>query len=462
MTTQPRRDPSSPPPPLGDEIKLPWDEHAERAVLGAVILDETALDAAAERLTPDDFHRPAHRAIFQALLSLSTGSQPIDLVTLRRELERLGLLERAGGPAYVSSLVDGLPLSTNIASYSDIVLDRSLLRRLLSITEELRGEASKGIHTAVDLIDRAESRLFSLSDSGHRGGFLPIQQVAQQGLETLEELTERRELITGISTGFPKLDWMTSGFQRGDMIIIAARPSMGKTALAVNIAQFAATKQEVAVGVFSLEMAAEQLFFRMLSSEAMVKAQKIRTGRLNEEEWDRITHSFERLTQARIFIDDTQDLTPMEIRSKARRLKKEENLDLLVIDYLQLMRLGGRIENRQQEISEISRSLKGIAKELKIPVVVLSQLSRAPDQRQGDHRPQLSDLRESGAIEQDADVVMFIYRPEVYEKDKKKVAEKEMEGIAELLVAKQRNGPTGNVALFFVKEYTLFENREKL
>ena len=263
-----------------------------------------------------------------------------------------------------------------------------------------------------------------------------------------------------MSTGFKKLDWMTSGFQRGEMIVLAARPSMGKTALALNIAQHAATRGDLAVGIFSLEMSAEQLFFRMISSEAMVPAHKLRTGRVSSEEWDRVTHAFERLTRARIFVDDTPGVTPMEIRSKARRLKREHDAGLIVVDYLQLMSMGGTYNSRQQEISDISRSLKAIAKELSVPVVALSQLSRAPDQRQGDHRPQLSDLRESGAIEQDADVVMFIYRPEVYEKDPDKIAEKELEGIAEVIVAKQRNGPVGFVPLYFVKEFALFQNRD--
>ena len=463
VSTQPRRMPPPPPPPADEQISLPWDEQAERAVLGAILLEPSALDAAAEKLGPDDFHRPAHRAIFEAMISLSSASTGagIDVVTLRRELERLNLLEQAGGAAYLSSLVDSLPLTTNVSSYAEIVLDRSLLRRLLAVTENLRAEASKGVLSGAEMIDEAEGRLFQLSDVGRRGGFQPLPQVAQRGLEALEELSERREMVTGVSTGFKKLDWMTSGFQPGDLIIIAARPSMGKTALALNIAQYAATREELAVGVFSLEMSAEQLFFRLLSAEGMVPSQKVRTGRLNADEWERLTQGYERLAHCRMFIDDTPGLTPMEIRAKARRLKRQEDLGLLVIDYLQLMRLGGRVESRQQEISEISRSLKGIAKELKIPVVALSQLSRAPDQRQNDHRPQLSDLRESGAIEQDADVVMFIYRPEVYEKDPEKVIEKGLEGKAELIVAKQRNGPTGTVPLYFVKDYTLFQNREE-
>jgi replicative DNA helicase len=448
------------PPAPSEELRIPFDPEAERAVLGAIMLDPRAVDSATELLKPEDFYRPAHQAIFAAMVDLSARSEPIDPITVRSELERAGTLEKAGGAAYLGSLLDGLPRTTNVGQYSRLVKDRALLRHVLTISEELRSGASEGKTSAVDLIDRAEGSLFQLSEAGRRGGFQPITEIAREGLETLEELLERRELVTGVSTGFKKLDWMTSGFQRGDMIVLAARPSMGKTALALNIAQHAATRGDLAVGIFSLEMSAEQLFFRMISSEAMVPAHKLRTGRVSSEEWDRVTHAFETLTRARIFVDDTPGVTPMEIRSKARRLKREHDAGLIVVDYLQLMSMGGNYNSRQQEISDISRSLKAIAKELSVPVVALSQLSRAPDQRQGDHRPQLSDLRESGAIEQDADVVMFIYRPEVYEKDPDKIAEKELEGIAEVIVAKQRNGPVGFVPLYFVKEYALFQNRD--
>lgn len=444
----------------GGEIRIPYDQEAERAVLGAIMLDPRAVDAAAEVLRAADFHRPAHQAIFEAMLDLSTRSEPIDPVTLRSELERRGALDRAGGAAYLGSLLDALPRTTNVAHYAGIVRDRSILRQVLAVSEEIKESASSGTLSARELLDKAEDRLFELSQKGHRGGFEPIQEVARQGLETLEELLERRELITGVATGYKKLDWMTSGFQKGDMVILAARPSMGKTALALNIAQQAATRNGIAVGIFSLEMSAEQLFFRMVSSEAMVPAHKLRTGRVSDEEWARVTQAFDTLTRAKIFVDDSAAVTPMEIRSKARRLKHEADVGLLVIDYLQLMSMGGRYTSRQQEISDISRSIKAIAKDLGIPVLALSQLSRAPDQRQGDHRPQLSDLRESGAIEQDADIVMFIFRPEVYEKDPEKLATRELEGLAEVIVAKQRNGPVGSVPLYFVKEFALFQNRD--
>ncbi len=449
------------PPRVGDdELRLPWDDQAERALLGAVLLEPGSLDAATELIVADDFHRPAHQHIFRALTHLATSGSAVDPVTLRHELERMGRLEESGGAAYLASLIEGMPRGANVSSYAKIVQDRSLLRSLIRVTDELHGEASEGAKPAIELIDDTEQQLFKLSDAGRRGGFVPVQQVANESLKILEELSERREAITGVATGFKKFDRMTSGLHAGDLVIIAARPSMGKTALTLNLAQFAA-KNDASVGIFSLEMSAEQLFLRMLSAEGMVPAHKLRTGQLDAEEWERVMQAFETLTRCRLFIDDTPGISPMELRAKVRRLQKSEGLDLIMVDYLQLMRMGERVESRQQEISEISRSLKGVAKELKVPLVALSQLSRAPDQRIGDHRPQLSDLRESGAIEQDADVVCFIFRPEVYEKDPEKVAENELEGKAELIVAKQRNGPTGTVPLFFVKQYTLFQNREE-
>lgn len=458
MSTQPSA-PNGPRKPQRspEGVQLPWDEQAERAVLGAILLEPSSIDGAAELLRPDDFHRVAHREIFKALYALSLGHQAIDPVTLRHELEKAGTLEIAGGHPYIASLIEDLPRATNVFSYAKIVQDRSLLRQLLHVTADLGTEAAQGNRSAIEMIDEAESRLFGLSDSGRRGGFVSITEVAKTGIDMLEKLSKQRVAVTGTPTGFTKLDSMTSGFQPGEMIIVAARPSMGKTALAINMAQTAA-RQDTVVGIFSLEMSAEQLYFRMLSSEALVSGHKLRTGRLDAEEWARIMHSAETLSGCRIFIDDTAGISPMELRAKARRLSKEENLGMIVVDYLQLMRGDGRIESRQQEISEISRSLKGIAKELKIPVVALSQLSRAPDQRIGDHRPQLSDLRESGAIEQDADLVLFIFRPEVYEKEPEKIVEKQLEGKAELIVAKQRNGPTGMVPLYFVKEFTQFQN----
>jgi replicative DNA helicase len=452
-------DPTAP-RPVARELELPWDEQAERAVLGAVLLDPRALDPASELLTAEDFHRPAHRYIFGAFLALAQRNEIIEPVTVRVELERRRELERAGGAAYVMSLIDGLPRTSNVPAYARIVRDNALRRKLCEVGQRVRDRATEPAGSALEIIEEAEREIFSLAERGHTGGFQPIQQIADAGLEKLEELSERRELITGLATGYVRLDRMTSGLQPGELLILAARPSMGKTALALNIAQHVALHGGATVGVFSLEMAAQQLFFRLLAGEGRIDSHKLRTGRLSSDEWERVTHTFDLLANAPVFIDDTPGATPMEIRSKARRLKSEHDLGLLVIDYLQLMQADRGRDSRQQEISEISRALKGIAKELDIPVIALSQLSRAPDQRTGDHRPQLSDLRESGAIEQDADLVMFIYRPEVYEKDEAKIAEKELEGKAEIIVAKQRNGPIGIVPLYFVKEFTRFENRD--
>ncbi len=465
MSTNPRppRPPVEPPPlpaPGGTPL-LPWDEQAERAVLGAVLLDpESALDPALELLRGEDFYRPAHRLIFDAFVALASENAAIDPVTVRSRLEQQGELEKAGGDAYLASLVDGLPRAGNVAAWAEIVRDHALRREVLRAAEEVREAARAAAIPAAELLDRAEKRLFELSQSGRRGGFRSIQEIGMEGLATLEELSDRRELVTGLPTGYVRLDRMTSGFQRGDLVILAARPSMGKTALALNIAQNVAIGKHAGVGIFSLEMSAEQLFFRLVAGLGRVDSRKLRTGRLNAEEWERVTHAVDALVSSPIFIDDTPGLTPMEVRSKARRLKAEHDIGLLVLDYLQLMRPEQKSDSRQQEVSEISRAMKAVAKELGIPVLCLSQLSRAPDQRTGDHRPQLSDLRDSGSIEQDADVVLFIYRPEVYEKDPQKVAEKDLEGKAEVIVAKQRNGPIGAVPLYFVKEFTRFENRE--
>jgi replicative DNA helicase len=454
-------DPSPPPlaPNSASDLSLPWDEGSERAVLGAVLLDPSALDSALELISAQDFYRESHRRLFEAFTTLAARHEPIDPVTVCSELERSGMLDRTGGTAFVGSLIDGLPRTANVASYARSIRDRAILRRLLSVAEEIRTDAAAAQLPANEILDSAEQKLFALSAARHRAGFVSIREVGHAGLNKIEELSEKRELITGVPTGYTKLDAMTAGFQPGDLIILAARPSMGKTALALNIAQNAA-RAGASVGVFSLEMSAVQLFFRLLSGEGHLDAHKLRTGRLDASEWERLTDAFETLTSIKFFIDDTPGVTPMELRGKARRLAREHGLDLLIVDYLQLMRYERRTDSRQQEISEISRSLKGIAKELQIPVLALSQLSRAPEQRTGDHRPQLSDLRESGAIEQDADVVMFIFRPEVYEKDPQKIIEKDLEGKAELIIAKQRNGPIGHVPLYFVKQFTRFETRE--
>jgi len=359
-----------------------------------------------------------------------------------------------GGPAYISSLIDGVPKSANVEYYARIVKEKAILRGLIDSGNRIINLCYQGEGSAEDLLDEAQKQIFSIAEGNMRTGFTPVRDVAAPTLAYIDRLAERKELITGIPTGFERLDELTSGLQNNDLIVLAARPSMGKTALALNIAQHVATRAGRTVGVFSLEMSKEQLFLRMLCAQARVDAHRLRTGRLGKEEWTRLTLAFGELTEAKIFIDDTPGLSIFEMRAKSRRLKAERGLDLLIVDYLQLMRGRTRYENRTQEVSDISRSLKGLAKELNLPLIALSQLSRAPEQRGGEHKPQLSDLRESGAIEQDADVVMFIYREEVYKPTE------ENQGMAKLLIEKQRNGPTGAVDLAFIREFTKFENLE--
>jgi replicative DNA helicase len=378
----------------------------------------------------------------------------IDLVTLKDRLEQSKRLESCGGPAYLASLLDGVARSVNVEHYARIVREKSILRSLIQAAHGILESAVQADRSSEHLLDEAERAIFRVAEDRLQSGFIALKEVAEQNLKTIEELTERRELITGVPTDFKELDEMTAGLQPSELIILAARPSMGKTALALNIAQHSTLRHGKSVGMFSLEMSHQQLFFRLLCSEARVDAHRLRTGRIGKEEWQRIIKAFGILSEAPMYIDDTPGIGIMEMRAKARRLSLEKGLDLLMIDYLQLMRgRGVRYDSRQQEISDISRSLKELAKELNIPVLALSQLSRAPEQRGGDHRPQLSDLRESGAIEQDADVVAFLFREELYKRD-----DPELRGTAELIIAKQRNGPIGTVKLHFIREFTRFEN----
>jgi len=375
---------------------------------------------------------------------------PIDLITLSDELRRAGEFEQIGGATYIASLIDGVPRTDTIEPYAKLVKQKSMLRRLISASQQIVSLAFEEEDDADVIIDKAEQLIFQIAEDRVRQGFQYIGDVAHRRLEQIEQMAGRPEMITGVPTGFTDFDRMTSGLQRQELIVIAARPSMGKTALALNMAQYAAKNANV-VGIFSLEMSAEQLVSRLLCSEARVDAHRLRTGYLNREEWARLADALRRLCETKVFIDDSAAVSVMEMRAKCRRLKAEHGLDLLIIDYLQLMAGRGRIESRQQEVSQISRDLKGLAKELDIPVVALSQLSRAPEQR-SEHKPQLSDLRESGAIEQDSDVVCFIYREELYNPTD------ENQGTAELIIGKQRNGPTGMVQLAFLKEFTRFEN----
>jgi replicative DNA helicase len=436
------------------ERTLPHSLDAERSVLGAILISNEAFNHAAELIDSRDFFRDAHRRIFDKMVALSERGDAIDFITLKEELGRAGDLDEVGGPAYIASLTDGVPRSANVEYYARIVKEKSTLRNLIHSANKILSEAYEAEQEPDLLLDEAERAIFAIAEDRIRAGFVPLRDLVQSSFTTIEKLQQTKGAVTGVPSGFADLDEITTGFQRGDLVVVAARPSMGKTSLVLNMTQYVGTSTDMTVGFFSLEMSKEQLFMRMLTSEARIDAHRFRTGHLSEKDYGKLSHALGTLAEARVFIDDSASIGVLEMRAKARRLKAEHGLNLLVIDYLQLMQGRGRFESRQQEVSAISRSLKGLAKELNIPIIALSQLSRAPEGRT-DHRPQLSDLRESGAIEQDADVVMFIYRPEVYEKEETKP---EDEGVAEIIIGKQRNGPIGSVRLSFLNQYTRFEN----
>ncbi|SUZ58426.1 uncharacterized protein METZ01_LOCUS11280 [marine metagenome] len=434
------------------ERSLPHNLEAEKAVLGAVLIDNEQFNRAAELIDSPDFYRHAHQQIFDKMVSLTDRDEVIDLVTLKEELNRAGNLNEVGGPAYIAALVDGVPKSTNVEYYAKIVKEKATLRSLIGSANKILTTAYQAEVEPEVQLDQAESEIFQIADGRLTEGFQSLRDLVPGGLDTLEKLQNQQGFLTGVPSGFTDLDNKTSGFQPSDLVIIAARPSMGKTSLALNIAQHVATKTEKTVGVFSLEMSKQALFLRMLTSEARVDARQFRGGFLGSEEYKKLSEALGVLGEARVFIDDSTSLSVLEMRAKARRLKSEHGLHLLIIDYLQLMQGRGRFENRNLELASISRSLKGLAKELGVPVIALSQLSRAPESR-SEHRPQLSDLRESGALEQDADVVLFIYREDVYDH------KPENENTAEVIIGKQRNGPVGTVRLAFLKEITRFENQ---
>jgi replicative DNA helicase len=429
---------------------LPSSVESERSILGAILLDNSVCNQAIEMLRREEFFLDSHRRIYDKMVSLSERSVPIDLVTLSEELRRTGEFEQIGGATYIASLIDGVPRTDTIEPYAKLVKSKAMLRRLINASNQIIARCVEEEDEAPTIVDEAERLIFQIAEDTVRQGFRPVGEIARRRLEQIEQMAGRPEMITGVPTGFTDFDQMTSGLQRQDLIIIAARPSMGKTALALNMAQYAA-KNGMVAGIFSLEMSAEQLVSRLLCSEARIDAHRLRTGYLNREEWARLADALRRLCETQIYLDDTPGLGVLEMRAKARRLKAEHGLDMLIVDYMQLMSGRGRVESRQQEVSQISRDLKALAKELDLPVVALSQLSRAPETRGGDHKPQLSDLRESGAIEQDADVVCFIYREEVYN------PREDNEGKAEVIIAKQRNGPTGSINLVFLKQFTRFE-----
>ncbi len=423
------------------------------AVLGALMMDGQAASTAFVILDESCFYKEANRKIFLAARALYDRNEPIDILTVSNQLEKRHELEDVGGQYYLTELVERIPSAANAEHYCNIVLDKALLRKLIAVSADIQQECYDTTEDAFDLIDHAEQKIFALSAKRHRRDFSHISPVLHDAMETIDSFHHKAGGVTGIPTGFKELDELLSGLQRSELIIIAGRPSMGKTAFALNIARNAAVK-EVPVGIFSLEMASYQLAMRMLCSEARVDSHKLRIGKLAESDYMRLSMSVGRLAEAPIYIDDTPGMSILEVRSKARRLKAEHDIGLLVIDYLQLIRGGGRVESRQIEIALISQSLKALAKELDIPVVALSQLSRAVESRGGERKPVLSDLRESGAIEQDADVVMFIYRPGFYTQDPAD------ENLAEVNVAKQRNGPVGTFGLVFKREYVTFENKE--
>jgi replicative DNA helicase len=433
---------------------LPASVEAERSILGAILLDNFAYNQAAEHLRNEDFSLDSHRRIYARMVDLAESSRPIDMITLIEELDRHKDLQAVGDVAYVSSLVEGVPERPSIEHYVKIVRDKALLRGLISAANTAIARASEQADTAEDVLSDAEAAIFQLSEKRIGRGFAPFKEIFAESYGTLEALLQRGRRVTGLATHYTDLDEMTTGLQRSDLVIIAARPSMGKTALALNIAENAAIEDEQVVGVFSLEMSREALLLRLLSSQARVDAQRLRTGSLWQEDSRKLSRAMEQLAHAPLFIDDTPGISLSEMRAKARRLKQAQGrLDLIIVDYLQLMSGGSkRYENRTQEVSAISRGLKALAKELSVPVVALSQLSRAPESRGGDHRPQLADLRESGSIEQDADVVMFIFREELYKPD-----DPELQGRAEIIIAKQRNGPIGKAKMAFIKHCTRFE-----
>ncbi|MFD2443672.1 replicative DNA helicase [Bacillus sp. CGMCC 1.16607] len=433
----------------------PQNVEAEQAVLGAIFLEPSALTAASEILIPEDFYRAAHQRIFNAMLTLSDQGKAVDLITVTENLAAAKILEDVGGVSYLTELAGSVPTAANIEYYANIVGEKSLLRRLIRTATDIAQDGYTREDEVESLLSEAEKNIMEVAQRKNAGAFHNIKDVLVRTYDNIETLHQRKGDITGIPTGFAELDRMTAGFQRNDLIIVGARPSVGKTAFALNIAQNVATKSGENVAIFSLEMGAEQLVMRMLCAEGNIDAQRLRTGTLTDEDWGKLTMAMGSLSNAGIFIDDTPGVRISDIRAKCRRLKQEHGLGMILIDYLQLILGSGRSgENRQQEISEISRSLKQLARELQIPVIALSQLSRGVEQRQ-DKRPMMSDIRESGSIEQDADIVAFLYRDDYYDK------ESENKNIIEIIIAKQRNGPTGTVSLAFVKEYNKFVNLER-
>ena len=432
----------------------PHDIDAEQAVLGSMLTDKEAVNAAIESLKEDAFYRDDNRIIFQAIVNLYSKSEPIDIITLKDELESMDKFEQVGGYEYLASLPDKVPTTANVQKYIKIVEEKSILRNLIKTANEIIELGYDPTEDVENIMDGAEKKIFDIMQSKNQKGYTPIKDVLVESFTKLEELYNRKQHITGVPTGFAELDYKTAGLHGSELILVAARPAMGKTAFALNLATNAALRGNAPVAIFSLEMSKDQLVNRILCSEAMVDSNKVRTGKLDEDDWVKLAGAIGPLSEAEMYIDGTPGISVMEIRTKCRKLKMEKNIGLVVIDYLQLVQGNKRTASREQEISEISRSLKILAKEINVPVIALSQLSRAVEQRP-DHRPMLSDLRESGAIEQDADIVMFLYRDDYYNK------ESEKKDIAEVIIAKQRGGQTGTVELLWMGNYTKFVNLER-
>ncbi len=429
----------------------PQNIEAEQSVLGAILLDNSALTTSLELLSYEDFYKDSHRKIFTAMIELFEKNEPIDIITLTDHLKKKNDLDAVGGTSYITALVSFVPTSANIRYHCKIVREKGMMRGLIRSVTDIASNVYNGELDADELMDFAEKTVFDLSDRRIKASFVSLKEVIKDSFQMIEHLYDRKETITGVPSGFKELDELTTGFQRSDLIIIGGRPSMGKTAFSLNIAQHVGVNMNEPVAIFSLEMSKEQLAFRMLCSEAMVDSNSIRKGFIKKDDWHSLTSAAGKLAGAPIFIDDSSGMTVLEMRAKARRLKAEHGLSLVVVDYLQLMRGRGNVERREQEISEISRSLKGLAKELRVPVIALSQLNRGVETRGGNKKPTLADLRESGAIEQDADVIIFLYRDEVYNKDNPDNRNK-----AEIIVAKQRNGPTDSLTLSFLSHCTRF------
>ena len=440
---------------INKSLKVPPHSiEAEQAVLGGLMLSNDVWDRVADRVSEEDFYRKEHRLIFRAVTALAEQGRPCDVITLSEWLEARNELQHAGGLVYLGTLAKDTPSAANVKAYADIVRERSVFRQLIRVGEDIANSAYEPDGSSVkELLDSAESKVFKIAEQGmkQQAGFQNIKDLLTVAVDRIDELFNKDDPITGIATGFDKFDELTSGLHPSDLVIVAGRPSMGKTSFVMNIAESAAIKHRIPVAVFSMEMSGEQLAMRMISSLGHINQQNLRTGKLEDSDWPRITSAIAMLSEAPLFVDDTPALSPNDLRARARRLKREHNLGLIIVDYLQLMSIPGSKENRATEISEVSRSLKALAKELNVPVLALSQLNRGLEQRP-DKRPVMSDLRESGAIEQDADVIVFIYRDEVYDEDSPD------KGTAEILIRKQRNGPIGTCRLTFLGQYTKFEN----